>query len=128
MPFEPAAQLGTKRIGESLKYALIVFHDSDADLSPQQIDEHPAHQAWLAEVNRRGVFAGGQRLSPADSARTVRSRGGRPLISDGPFIEAREQVGGIVLLDCADIDEAVELAGTHPFAELGAIEVRPVWT
>ena len=106
---------------------MVVFHGSEADLSPKEIDEHPEHQAWLAEVNRRGVFAGGQRLSPAGSARTVRTRDGRQLISDGPFIEAREHVGGIILLDCAGLDEALELAGLHPFAALGAIEVRLVW-
>lgn len=58
----------------------------------------------------------------------MRARSGAVLVSDGPFIEAREQVGGFVLLRCADLDEATELAALHPFAELGTIEVRPVWT
>ena len=111
-----------------MEYALVIFHDETGDLSPAQIDEHPQHRAWLDEVRRRGVLAGGQRLQPAGSGRTVRTRADRTLVSDGPFIEAREQVGGFVLLDCADIDEAVELAALHPFAALGAIEVTPVWS
>ncbi|HEY0697479.1 MAG TPA: YciI family protein [Micromonospora sp.] len=110
-----------------MRYALVIFHDEAGQLTPDEIDAHPRHRAWLAEVRRRGAFAGGQRLRPARESRTVRSRAGRTLISDGPFIETREQVGGFALLDCASLDEAVELAALHPFAEFGAIEVRPVW-
>ncbi|KXK63438.1 transcription initiation protein [Micromonospora rosaria] len=111
-----------------MEYALLIFHDDGAELSPQEIDDHPRHRSWLAEVRRRGAFVGGQRLRPGHAARTVRSRAGDTLVTDGPFTEAREQVGGFVLLDCADLDEATELAALHPFAALGAIEVRPVWS
>ncbi|WP_205808457.1 YciI family protein [Micromonospora sp. HNM0581] len=111
-----------------MEYALVIFHDEAGQLSPAEIDEQPQHRAWLEEVRRRGAFAGGRRLHSGRSGRTVRSRTGRTLVTDGPFSEAREQVGGFVLLDCADLDEAVELAALHPFATLGAIEVRPVWT
>lgn len=111
-----------------MKYVLMIFHDQSAQLGPAEIERLPQHRAWLDDVRRRGVFLGGERLRPGDDARTVRSRDGRALISDGPFIEAREQIGGFVLLECADIDEAVEVASQHPFAALGAIEVRPVWS
>lgn len=111
-----------------MEYALVIYHDEAGELSPAEIDEDPRHRAWLDEVRRRGAFAGGQRLRPGRAGRTVRSRDGGTLVCDGPFVEAREQVGGFVLLRCADLDEATELAALHPFAELGTIEVRPVWT
>ncbi|MDG4819501.1 YciI family protein [Micromonospora carbonacea] len=111
-----------------MEYALVIYHDEAGELSPAEIDGDPRHRAWLDEVRRRGAFAGGQRLRPGRAGRTVRSRAGATLVCDGPFAEAREQVGGFVVLRCADLDEATELAALHPFAALGVIEVRPVWT
>jgi hypothetical protein len=57
----------------------------------------------------------------------VRARDGEVLISDGPFVETKEQIGGFALIECDDLDEAVEVASRHPFAAHGVIEVRPVW-
>ncbi|MER6800372.1 YciI family protein, partial [Amycolatopsis mediterranei] len=57
---------------------------------------------------------------------TIRVRGGEVLLTDGPFTEAKEQIGGFVILDCADLDEALELAARHPAATYGSIEVRPM--
>jgi hypothetical protein len=76
---------------------------------------------------RRGVLRGGARLRPSSDATTVRVRDGEVLLSDGPFAESKEQMGGFDLIECADFDEAIEVASKHPVAEFGVIEVRPIW-
>jgi hypothetical protein len=82
---------------------------------------------WLAEMTRRGVWLQGDRLRPVSDATTVRVRNSEVLISDGPFAETKEQMYGYDLLECADLDEAIEVASKHPMARAGMVEVRPVW-
>jgi hypothetical protein len=84
-------------------------------------------QAWLDEMERRGVRQVGDRLRPTTEATTVRLRNGETLVLDGPFAETKEQVAGFDIIDCADLDEAIEIASKHPTAGLGTIEVRPLW-
>jgi len=84
--------------------------------------------AWTTEMTDRGVRESGHRLGPAASATTVRVRDGQLLLSDGPFAETYEQVLGYDLLECANLDEAIEVASRHPAARWGSVEVRPVWT
>ena len=67
------------------------------------------------------------RLQPASAATTVRIRNGETLVTDGPFAETKEQLGGYYVLECENIDEALEYAAKIPAAEDGSIEVRPVW-
>ena len=84
--------------------------------------------AWVDEMEGRGILQpGGYELRPAGYGRTVRVRGGEALISDGPFAETKEQIGGFDVLECASLDEAIEVAGKHPVARFGAIDVRPFW-
>jgi hypothetical protein len=82
--------------------------------------------AFVEECQRRGVFVGGQPLRSERTATTVRVRDGQTLITDGPFAETYEGLGGYYILDCRDLDEALELAALWPMAEIGAVEVRPV--
>lgn len=83
--------------------------------------------AFADECRRRGAFVAGDPLKPVDMATTVRVREGRALLTDGPFAETHEHLGGYYLLDCRDLDEALELAEMVPQAHFGAtIEVRPV--
>ncbi|MEV5302164.1 YciI family protein [Amycolatopsis methanolica] len=82
---------------------------------------------WSEEMAERGVLRGGAGLRPPHEATTVRVRSDEVLLSDGPFAETREQVGGFCLIECADLDEAVEIASKHPAATCGSIEVRPIW-
>ncbi|WP_219414817.1 YciI family protein [Pseudonocardia nigra] len=84
-------------------------------------------EAWVEEMDGRGVRLQGDRLQPTSAATTVRVRDGEVLISDGPFAETKEQMGGYDLIDCKDLDEAIEVASKHPMARYGLIEVRPVW-
>jgi hypothetical protein len=82
---------------------------------------------WTEEMERRGVLEGGAGLRPPSDATTVRVRDDMVLLSDGPFAETKEQMGGFCLIDCADLDEAIEVASKHPAAGYGTIEIRPLW-
>jgi hypothetical protein len=89
------------------------------------ITTDPAPSRWLAVTPQR---LEGDRLRPVRDATTLWPKdGGGTFVSDGPFAETKEQICGYDLLECADLDEALEVAAKHPMAKLGAIEVRPVW-
>jgi hypothetical protein len=85
------------------------------------------YAAWVEQAAERGVLQGGERLRPTSDSTTVRVRDGETLTSDGPFAETKEQIGGYFVVDCKDLDEAIELAARLPGARHGAIEVRPIW-
>jgi hypothetical protein len=88
-------------------------------------EETRAVAAWDAEMKARGILVGGGFLRPASSATTVKVRGGEVLVSDGPFAETKEQIAGFAVLECADLDEAIEVASRHPTALVGTFELRP---
>ncbi|MFI7708724.1 YciI family protein [Nonomuraea sp. NPDC049480] len=107
---------------------LIICDDESDALSPVEIARLPDHVAWIEYMERSGVtLLGGERLRSSGDATSVRTRNGEVLVSDGPFVETKEQIGGFALIECADLDEAVEAASRHPFAAHGVIEIRPVW-
>ena len=83
-------------------------------------------EEWLDETARRGVRVEGEALRGIGDATTVRDSG--RLVTDGPFADTKEWIAGYDILDCADLDEAVEIASKHPVARFGAIEVRPFWS
>jgi hypothetical protein len=83
----------------------------------------------MDETRRRGVFEAGEPLQPTATATTVRIEGGRPLVLDGPFAETKEQLAGYYILDCENLDEAIEWAKKIPTAcrgGEGCIEIRPI--
>jgi hypothetical protein len=82
---------------------------------------------FTKSIVQAGNFKAGDRLKPVSSASTVRVRNGRTTITDGPFAETREQLGGYYLIEAKDLDEATAIAARIPGARLGSIEVRPVW-
>ena len=82
--------------------------------------------AFAEECRRRGAFVSGHPLQGEQTATTVSVRNGRTLITDGPYAETHEHLGGAYVLDCRNLDEALELAAMCPMAEQGAIEVRPI--
>ena len=106
-----------------MKYMLIHVIDPTAEHST---DGMPAFDSWLEEVQARGVSLHGDRLRGVDDATTVQVRDQEVLISDGPFAETKEQIAGYDVIECADLDEAIEIAAKHPTAWLGTIEVRPI--
>ena len=82
--------------------------------------------AFTEMVEKLGLLRGSARLMPTSSATTVRVRDGKTLTTDGPFAETKEQFGGYYLLDCKDLDQAIEMAAQIPTARGGSIEVRPL--
>jgi hypothetical protein len=91
----------------------------------EPLAEDPAIEAWVAEMDERGVKLYGGHLRPVSDAVTVRVRDGEVLISDGPFAETKEQIAGFDVLECANLDEAVAVASRHPTAKIGTFELRP---
>jgi hypothetical protein len=90
-------------------------------------DEFQEGFPWVDELHAKGIWKIGDQLAPPRRARTVRVRGGKTMVTDGPFVETKEAVGGFDLLECDSLDEAIEIAARHPIAEMGAIEVRPLF-
>ncbi|GAA1036384.1 YciI family protein [Virgisporangium ochraceum] len=82
-------------------------------------------EQWLAETERRGVRVEGDILARPSDATTIRDYG--RMITDGPFADTKEWIAGYDVLDCRDLDEAIEIAALHPMARAGLIEVRPFW-
>lgn len=108
-----------------MKYVLLICDDESAPMTNEELAADPAHQAWHAELVRRGGT--GARLRPIVDATTVRVRDGETLVSDGPYAETKDFVGGFVTVECADLDDAIHFAAGHPYARLGGIEIRPIW-
>jgi hypothetical protein len=102
-----------------MKYMLMICNDESVILSPTEAHALPQIQAWDAEVSARGIRRGGARLRPSSDATTVRVRGSEVLVSDGPFGETKEQMGGFDIIECASLDEAVEIAARHPAPPAG---------
>jgi hypothetical protein len=115
--------------GDAMKYLMLVCMDETVQLSPEESAAMASGtESWVAEMDGRGVRRQGERLRPASEATTVRMRDGQVLASDGPFAETKEQIAGFDLLECTDLDEAIEVASKHPVARVGTLEVRPFWT
>ncbi|RKS73085.1 hypothetical protein BZB76_3769 [Actinomadura pelletieri DSM 43383] len=110
-----------------MRYALLICDDESVAPSNEEIAADPVHQAWCADLARRGIRETGVRLRPVVDATSVRVRDGETLISDGPYAETKDFVGGVVIIDCADLDEAIQIAAGHPYARWGGVEIRPLW-
>ena len=112
-----------------MKYLLSIYADERglASAAPEQIQQTiDAYNSFTQEVKDKGIFLSGEGLEPTSSATTVRVRNGETLTTDGPFAETKEQMNGYYLLECNDLDEAIEWAGKIPGAAQGSVEVRPV--
>ncbi|HEY4269802.1 MAG TPA: YciI family protein [Galbitalea sp.] len=107
-----------------MEYMLFIATDSNPDDSSEP---EPDIEEWVAEGERRGIRKQGDRLRRPSDATTVRVRRGEVLLTDGPFTESKEWIAGYDLLECKDLDEAIDYASRHPQARGGSIEIRPVW-
>ena len=105
-----------------MKYLLLICGDESAAAHADD-----GCDGWAEEMQSRGVLTGGAGLRPPNDATTVRVRDDVLQLTDGPFAETKEQIGGFCLIDCADLDEAIEVASKHPAAGYGTIEIRPLW-
>jgi hypothetical protein len=113
-----------------MRYAMLICADESAiqAYSPSEAEAMTAeYMKFGEEMTKRGVLQGGERLRPTTDATTVQVRDGDVITSDGPFAETKEQMGGFYLVDCKDLDEAIEIAAKIPGARHGSIEVRPIW-
>jgi len=119
-----------------MKYLLLLNNDGDAvdswrDLSPEQAaalraEEMPRWNALFGWMADQGIEVDGLELDDPRKARVVRVRDGETLVSDGPFAETKEQLGGYFLADCKDLDQAIELAQRIPVVNTGSVEIRPI--
>ena len=115
-----------------MKYLLLVCWDAermDAQAEPEQgsAPEEEEGFPWVDDLQARGIWMTGDQLAPPRRARSVRVRDGKTIVTDGPFAETKEAIGGFDLLECDSLEQAVEIAASHPMAEAGTIEVRPLW-
>jgi hypothetical protein len=120
---EDRSRQGTDPKGATVRYMLLICADESVEVSP----EERSAVSWLEDVQRRGVRRDGSRLRPVSDATTVRLQDGEVVLSDGPFAETKEQIAGFDVIECEDLDEAIEVAAKHPVARYGSIEVRPFW-
>jgi hypothetical protein len=108
------------------------FAEDEAPYAPEAADTADTADTgsfpWLDDVIARSIRLHGDRLRPADEAKTVLVRDGEILVSDGPFAETKEIICGYDMLECANLEEAVQVAAAHPVAAFGRIEVRAVWS
>ena len=113
-----------------MKYLLLVCWNAESMDGQEEPDRRNAPEfeegfPWVDELRAKGIWKVGDQLAPPRRARTVRVRDGKTLVTDGPFAETKEAVGGFDLLECDSLEEAVAIAATHPVAQSGTIEVRP---
>lgn len=107
-----------------MKYMMFVCTDTDPEPDSSAI---PDINEWVASVQGTGRHVIGERLRPVDAATTVRVRKGELLVTDGAFAETKEWIAGFDVLECDNLDEAIEIASRHPMAYQGRIELRPFW-
>ena len=112
-----------------MKYMLLICRDEQAWDSLTVTERQQIYgdtQKLAQELTARGQYLGGLPLHPSPSATSVRVRDGKPLVTDGPFAETREQLGGYMLIDVEDLDQAIAIAARVPLARTSTVEVRPV--
>jgi hypothetical protein len=112
-----------------MKYLCLIYED-EKQLAAMSKDEFDAllgeYFAFKDETQKSGHYIGGNALQPVATATTVRIRNGKLSATDGPFAETKEQLGGFVLIEARDLDDAIHVASRIPGARLGSIEVRPI--
>ena len=111
-----------------MRYLLLIYETDRPETSEADaMADLQRYNAFTRETHRREAFQAGEALEPITAATTVRTRDGRTVVTDGPFAETKEFLGGFYLLECRDLDEAIELAKMIPAVERGSIEIRPIW-
>jgi hypothetical protein len=105
----------------------------ESEVGVEAVTADPRKQAdvgttnWAEEMDAKGVRKFGSALRSTSTATTVRVRDGETLTADGPFAETKEQILGFDLIECDDLDQAIEVAAKHPVIAAGSIEIRPLW-
>ncbi len=109
-----------------MKYLLLIYMAEDAMSDPEREQCYKDSTRLAVDLQAKGKFLGANPLRPVATATSLRVREGKRLVTDGPFAETREQLGGYFLIDAKDLDEAMEVASMIPAAKKGTVEIRPV--
>lgn len=109
-----------------MKYMLLIYGAEDAWTEEERQACFVESTELTHELNARGQFISASPLQPVATATTVQVRGGKRLVTDGPFAETREQLGGYFMVEARDLNEAISIAGQIPAARKGTVEVRPI--
>ena len=113
-----------------MQYLMTIYTDEVADskATPDQMKGvMGAYQAFTMNAIETKAYVSGNALQPTSTATTVRVRDGKTSTTDGPFAETKEQMGGYYLMECKNLDEAIDYAAKIPGAQWGSIEIRPIW-
>lgn len=110
-----------------MQYILLIHENETEEPTGDMAEIMGRYKTFGEALTQSGQMLGGERLKPTSTATTVRVRKGEMLLTDGPFAETKEQLGGFYLVEAKDLDEATEMASRIPGAETGCVEVRPVW-
>lgn len=113
-----------------MRYALLIYHDEKTEMQYSEAENQAlmnAHWQLFEEMKAAGVIQpGGPALEPTHTAKSVRVRKGKTVTTDGPFAETKEQLGGLYIVKCDTIEEAIDWAAKIPEAQHGTVEVRPI--
>lgn len=112
------------------RYAVLIYWpevDQPAWGSPEFQKLAESYATFMEEIAKAGVMKSSEGLQPTSTATTVRVRDSKTLTTDGPFAETREQLGGVWVFECQDLDEAIGWAAKIPQAQNGSVEIRPLW-
>jgi hypothetical protein len=118
------------RLGGAVKYLCLVYHEEKIldGLPKAEMDVLVQDSLDLCdELVERGRFIAAQALQPVRTATTLRVRNGKVTLTDGPFAETKEQLGGFFFIEASDLDEALKIAARIPGGRIGSVEVRPIW-
>ncbi len=112
-----------------MQFLLLIYESESLDADRSEADNQAILQEYMefgTSVRASGKLRGGEALKPVATATTVRVRDGKSVVTDGPFAETKEQLGGFYFIDAVDLDDALAIAARIPTARTGSIEVRPV--
>jgi hypothetical protein len=109
-----------------MKYMMLIYLDEKSLSEAQRDTCYVESTQYAQELSTKGKFLGASPLHPTSTATSIRMREGRPLVTDGPFAETREQLGGYFLVDAKDLDEAINIASAIPAGKWGTVEIRPI--
>jgi len=109
-----------------MQYMLLIYLNENALTEAQRAECYEKSAAFARQLQSNGRYVSAAPLHPTSTATSVRTRDGKRLVTDGPFAETREQLGGYFIVDAENLDQAIEIAGQIPAGRLGTVEIRPV--